>query len=374
MRGLGVALLVAVVALAVVGLPLAGASSAGADHDPIAAVFTSTNSATHNQIVAFERSSGGTLTWVADYSTGGTGTGAALADSGSLALTQDHHWLLAVDAGSNQISVFRVAAHTGGALLTLTDVTGSGGILPVSIAVSGNIVYVLNDGNSISAGNIAGFTLSSGGQLHPLAGATQPLSSSSATGAAQVSFNPTGGLLIVTEKNTNLIDVYDVNRHGVASGPTSYASAGVTPYGFAFSGNHYLVVSEAHSPSVSSFSLSRSTGLQVVSNSVSDLQNAPCWVVVTAGGNLAYISNTASDTLSSFVVSDGGKLTLLQAVAASTAAGPADSAIASQANFLYVYAGGAGELQGFHLNADGTLTWTQTVGGLPVGAEGLVAT
>ena len=69
MRGLGVALLVAVVALAVVALPCrTGASSAGADHDPIAAVFTSTNSATHNQIVAFERSSGGTLTWVADYS------------------------------------------------------------------------------------------------------------------------------------------------------------------------------------------------------------------------------------------------------------------------------------------------------------------
>ncbi|MGC2289576.1 MAG: beta-propeller fold lactonase family protein [Thermoplasmata archaeon] len=373
MKRVGVALLVAVVALAIVALPLAGASSAGADHNPIAAVFVSTNNATHNQIVAYERSSGGKLTWVADYSTGGAGTGATLADSGSLALTQDHHWLLAVDAGSNQISVFQVAAHAGGALLALTDVTGSGGILPVSIAVSGNIVYVLNDGSSISAGNIAGFTLTSGGHLFPLAGATQPLSTSSPTGAAQVSFSPTGGLLVVTEKNTNVIDVYTVNRHGIASGPTSYSSAGVTPYGFAFAGSHHLVVSEAHSPSVSSFSLSRSAGLRVVTNSISDLQNAPCWVVVTAGGNLAFISNTASDTLSSFVVSNGGKLTLLQTVAAPTAAGPADSAIAGQTNFLYVYGGGAGELQGFHVNADGALTWIQTVGGLPVGAEGLVA-
>jgi 6-phosphogluconolactonase len=374
MKPIGVALWVAVVALAVVALPLAGASLVGADHSPIEAVFASTNNAAHNQIVAYERSGDGKLTWVADYSTGGAGTGTALGDSGSLALTADHQWLLAVDAGSNQISVFRVATGTAGALLTLTDVTGSGGLLPVSIAVSGNLVYVLNDGSSISAGNIAGFTLTSAGQLHPLAGATQPLSSSSATGAAQVSFSPKGGFLVVTEKNTNLIDVYTVNRHGIASGPTSYASAGVTPYGFAFAGTHDLVVSEAHSPSVSSFVLSRSTGLRVVSNSISDLQNAPCWVVVTAGGRLAYISNTASDTLSSFVVSGGGKLTLLQAVAAPTAAGPADSTLAGQTNFLYVYDGGAGELQGFHVNADGTLTWIQTVGGLPVGAEGLVAT
>jgi 6-phosphogluconolactonase len=373
MRGVGVAIFVAAVALAVVALPLAGASGPRTDPGPIAAVFTSTNSATHNEIVAFERSGSGALTWVADYSTGGKGTGTALADSGSLVVTSDHRWLLAVDAGSDQVSVFRVATHLGGSLLKLTDVTGSGGILPVSLAVSGDLVYVLNDGNTVSAGNIAGFTLTSSGVLHPLAGSTEPLSTSAATGAAQISFSPTGAFLVVTEKNTNLIDVFTVNRHGIAGPPVSYGSAGVTPYGFAFSNNHNLVVSEAHSPSVSSFSLSRPGGLKVVSNSVSDLQNAPCWVVITANGNVAYISNTASDTLSSFVVSSGGKLTLLQAVAAPTAAGPADSAIAPGTHFLYVYAGGAGDIQAFRVHTDGTLTWIGTVGGLPAGAEGLVA-
>lgn len=374
MKGVGVAILVAVFALSVVALPLAGASSGEHDRGNIAAVFTSTNDPTGNQIVAYERSSGGTLSWVADFATGGTGTGAALADSGALALTSNHRWLLSVDAGSNQISVFRVSTDSNAPLLILADVAASGGVLPVSVAISGNFVYVLNDGNSVTPGDIAGFTLSRGGQLHPITGSTQSLSTSGATGAAQISFNPSGNFLIVTEKATNLLDVYAVNERGVASGATSFASSGSTPYGYDFAGNRHLLVSEAAGGSVSLYTLSRSGGLQIVSGSVSDLQKAPCWVVVTGNERTAFISNTASNTISSFEIGAGGSLSLVQSVAASTDAGPAYMAIAGGSHFLYVYDGGAGEIQAFQIHHDGTLTWVQTVGGLPAGSEGLVAT
>jgi 6-phosphogluconolactonase len=374
MKGVGVAVWVAVLALSLVALPLAGASSWEHGHENKAAVFISTNNATSNQIVAYERSSSGTLTWVGSFSTGGTGTGGALADSGALALTSDNHWLLAVDAGSNQISVFRVNAGWGSSMLSLTDVASSNGILPVSVAISGNIVYALNDGNATTPGNIAGFWLSWNGQLTPIAGSTQSLSTSGATGAAQISFNPAGKFLVVTEKATNLLDVYVVNRHGVASGPTSYPSSGLTPYGFAFAGGRNVVVSEAHQPAVSSYALSRSGSLKVVSASISDLGSAPCWVAVTGDQRTAFISNTGSDTISSFAVGAGGSITLLRAVAAPTDAGPAYSAIAGGSHFFYVFAGGVGEIQAYEIGPHGTLSWVQTVGGLSTGSEGLVAT
>jgi 6-phosphogluconolactonase len=373
MSGVGVAALVAVLALSVLAFPLASASGWTHGGGSGAVVFTSTNDATANQIVAYERSSDGMLTWMGNFATGGTGTGAALADSGALAISADNGWLLAIDAGSNQVSVFSVNTHSIGSMLRLTDLASSGGVLPVSVTISGNIVYVLNDGNSVSPGNIAGFYLE-GGQLHPIPGSTQSLSTSAATGAAQISFSPAGNFLVVTEKNTNLLDVYGVNREGVASPPTTYASSGLTPYGFAFAGFQNLVVSEAHQPAVSSYSLSRSAGLQLVSASVSDGQGAPCWVAVGENGRIAYISNTASDSISTFSVSPGGSLTLIQSVAATTDAGPAYSAISGGGHFFYVVAGGVGEIQGYQIKADGSLYWIQTVGGLPLSDEGLVAT
>ena len=374
MKAVGVAALIGVLAVAVLVLPLAGAENERGGYGGVEAVFQETNGATANQIVAYEASSAGTLTWVGNFGAGGTGTGTALADSGSLALTSNDRWLLAVDAGSNQLSVLRVDTHYGAPLLTLTDTVNSGGVLPVSVAISGSTVYVLNDGNAVTPGNIAGFFLSGWGQLTPIVGSSEPLSTSGATGAAEIAFSPSGGSLVVTEKATNLLDVYTVNRHGVAGGPTSYPSQGTTPYGFAFSGSRHIVVSEAATGSASSYALSRSHGIQVVSVSVSDLNGAPCWVTVSANGAIAFVSNTHSDTISTYAVSRGGALTLTQSVAATTQAGPADMALGSHGQFLYVYDGGAADLQAFHVYGGGSLTSAQTVTGLTAGTEGLVAT
>jgi 6-phosphogluconolactonase len=374
MKAVGVAALLGVLAVAVLVLPLTAADEDRGGVGGVEAIFQETNGVSTNQIVAYEASSTGTLTWVGNFGTGGTGTGAALASSGSLALSSNHRWLLAVDAGSSQLSVLRVDTQVGATLLTLTDTVSSGGALPVSVAVSGSTVYVLNDGTATTPGNIVGFTLSGSGHLTRISGSSQPLSSSGATGAAEIAFNPAGNVLVVTEKATNVLDVYTVNGRGVARGPTSYPSQGTTPYGFAFSGSRHIVVSEATTGSASSYTVSRSHGLKVVSASVSDLNGAPCWVVVSANGRIAFVSNTHSDTISTYSVSKGGALTLTQSVAASTQAGPADMALGSNGQFLYVYDGGAPDLQAFHVGTGGSLSLVQTVTGLTTGTEGLVAT
>ena len=64
----------------------------------------------------------------------------------------------------------------------------SGGSDPVSIAISGNLVYVANAG--ASEPNVTGFSLAPNGVLYPLPDSTVPLPAGS--GPDDVLFDPTG--------------------------------------------------------------------------------------------------------------------------------------------------------------------------------------
>src|SRR6266566_9824000 len=180
------------------------------------AVYTISNQVTGNAVVVFARAGDGTLTPAGSFGTGGTGTGASLGSQGAVTLSDDGRLLFAVNAGSNDVSVFRVNPEG----LSLLSRTPSGGTLPASVTVSRNVAYVLNTGG---AGNISGFTVGSSGGLTPIAGSTKSLSTATA-GPAEVSFSPDGRQLVVTEKGTSLLDVYPVDKNGVAGERTSYTS------------------------------------------------------------------------------------------------------------------------------------------------------
>jgi DNA-binding beta-propeller fold protein YncE len=165
------------------------------------AVYVMTNQAAGNEVLVFDRSADGTLGSPTAHTTGGTGTGSGLGSQGALVLAGSR-WLLAVNAGSDDVSVFRVE-HGG---LTLTDRVASGGDRPISVTAHGSLVYVLNAGG---AGNISGFRLTPHGELTAIAGSTLPLSGA-AVDPAQVEFTPDGSQLVVTEKATNQIVTYAV--------------------------------------------------------------------------------------------------------------------------------------------------------------------
>src|SRR4029077_8432967 len=195
----------------------------------------------------------------------------------------------------------------GSAGLSLASVTPSGGTLPISLSVHGNVLYVLNAGGN---GNISGFRVGSGGTLAPIAGSTQPLSGTN-VGPAEVAFSPDGRQLVVTEKTTNLLDVYRVGANGAAAAPTSVTSAGGTPFGFAFGPRHVLLVSEAAAPgSASSYVLGRNGDLRVASGSVLTHQGAPCWAVVTDDGRFGYTGN-GSGSVSGFSIARDGGISLI---------------------------------------------------------------
>src|SRR5207244_893958 len=137
------------------------------------------------------------------YSTGGRGTGKPhLASQSSVVLSGDGRWLLVTNAGSDDLSLFAVGPDG----LELADRVASGGSGPTSVAVHGDLVYVLNNG----APSIGGFRLEDG-KLRPLGGSTRPLSADDAD-PAQISFSRDGRTLVVTERGTNSISSFTVDE------------------------------------------------------------------------------------------------------------------------------------------------------------------
>src|SRR5258707_15868288 len=109
-KGIGGRLLAATLVL-VSAAALAPAAAQAAGDDP-GAVYVMSNAPAGNAVLVFNRTADGALAPAGSYATGGTGTGAGLGSQGALVVSDDQHWLLAVNAGSNSVSVFEVR-HDG---------------------------------------------------------------------------------------------------------------------------------------------------------------------------------------------------------------------------------------------------------------------
>jgi 6-phosphogluconolactonase len=335
-----------------------------------------------NAIMIFNRSADGLLTAAGMVATGGAGAQAPgggpfdpLASEGSLLLSPDRHFLFAVNAGSNEISVLGV--DPGG--LTLLDKVSSGGQTPISLTINRDLLYVLNAGGTP---NITGFQVSRVGKLWPLAGSTRPLAGGAAAGPAEVGFSPNGDLLVVTEKGTNTIDIYRVDHNGLATGPVAQPSNGLTPFGFAFAQPNILIDAEAFGgapmqAAVSSYRLPASGDLRVLSGSVPDHQTAACWIVVYGTGQYAYTTNTGTHVISGYSMSADGRLTLLNPAGVNADTGPGSNPIdmALTGSLLYVHLNGPNgrSIAGYRIASDGGLIPVTKVDGLPAGAQGIAA-
>jgi 6-phosphogluconolactonase (cycloisomerase 2 family) len=338
------------------------------------AVYTMSNSSSGNAILMFHRAANGTLTAAGSFPTGGVGSGGGLGNQGALILSQNNRWLYAVNAGSNDISVF--AVRTQG--LELTDKVPSGGIQPISLTVDRDLLYVLNAGGD---GNISGFTVQRKGRLAPLPGSTRPLSGSN-TAPAQIAFDPEGEVLVVTEKATNFIDTYVVAEDGLTNGPYVNNSVNATPFGFAFDRRGRLLVSEAvggaaDAGTVSSYNVTANGLLEVISPAVPTTETAVCWVAVTKNGRFAYVTNAGSGSLSAYRIARDGSITLRDADGRTgdTGAGsaPLDIAFSNNNRYIYTLNNGTHSLGAFRVQANGGLVAIPGANGLPIGANGLAA-
>jgi 6-phosphogluconolactonase (cycloisomerase 2 family) len=365
----------AIAAVAALAVP-ANASARGFFHSGSEhVVFVQNDSVTGNQVIAYDRSSSGTLTQAGTYSTGGLGgvlDGSVvdhLASQGSLTYDRHHGLLYAVNAGSNTVSVFSVR----GDRLFLRQLLPSGGTFPVSVAVHDDLVYVVNarDGGSVQGYRVFfGFVLPIRNSLRPLAlpAVTTPEFVST---PGQVAFSPDGSQLLVTTKaNGSAIDVFDVHHGGrLSATPVVNTVPNAVPFAVDFDAAGHLVVTEAGTNALATFSLADDGTIAPIDAKPTN-QNATCWVVQANG--TFYASNAASGSLSSFRSSSTGLLTPVGQTA--TDGGSVDAAVAPDQRTLYVQAGAAGIVDEFHVNGDGSLT---SIGSITVpnavGGEGIVA-
>jgi DNA-binding beta-propeller fold protein YncE len=376
-------------ALAAAALAALGASSAVASADsfggapsPVAVkdrsapVFVQTDNPDGNQVVVYDRSPSGTLSQAGVYDTGGDGGVLAgsvvdhLASQGSLAYDRDTGELYAVNAASNTISVFAVR----GDRLELREVIGSGGTFPVSIAVRGGLVYVLN---ALNGGELQGY-VSFLGRLLALPGSGRALGLNPDEAPqfthtpGQVAFSPDGRHLIVTTKaNGSDIDVYAVGFTGrLSAAPVVTPEPGAVPFAVSFDRAGHLIVANAGTNSLSDLALAGNGALTLL-DQVPTGQEATCWVVADDGR--FYVSNAASASLSVFQSSGGGTvLTLLGNT--HTDGGTVDATVAGDGRFLYVQTGAAGIVDEYAVGAGGALTpiGSVTVPGA-VGGEGIAS-
>jgi 6-phosphogluconolactonase len=323
-------------------------------------VYVQTNDAAGNEVVAFRLGDDGALTQAGRYPTEGKGDGVPhLKSQGSVALEGER--LFVTNAGSDDVSVF-VAAGEGLALLGRTP---SGGGKPTSVAVRGDAAYVLNTGDQP---NVTGFRvgargLEATGEVHSLPGSDP----------AQVGFTPDGRSLLVTDRANDAIVELPVG----GGDPRVHASAGKTPYGFDFTPQGTLVVTEAAGAQVGEASVSSyASGVQPVSRVVKNTRSEVCWAAATRDGRFVYVTNFGDNTISSYRVADDGSVELQDAIAASTnlgSPGIRDEAISGDGRFLYAIDTSARRLYAWRVEEDGSLAEVGSADGLPETVAGLAA-
>jgi 6-phosphogluconolactonase (cycloisomerase 2 family) len=348
-------------------------------------VYVNDNTAPVNSVAAFDRHADGSLTAApgSPFSAGGSGTGHPDASQGSLQLSADGRYLLAVDAGSNQISVLRIRGD-GSLRLARGGVVSSGGVLPVSIAVHGDLVYVANAGHGGS--NYRGFRLRHDGRLAPVPGSAVALPDGAQPG--DVLFNGTGTKLAGTRVGTSQIDSFTVGSGGrLAAAPGSpFPAQGLGPFGSEFRPTQpdQLFVSNAHNAGAGSGTVSAFTDgadgtlAPIGSSPFADLQTAPCWVEITRDGRYLFTVNTASGSISRYRIAPGGALTLLGStpVRSTGGAGAVDARLSPDGRTLYLDESKAGSVGEFAVHGGDLTELPGSPAALPAGAApaGIVVT
>ena len=308
------------------------------------------------------------------FLTGGKGTGKGIGSQGGISIDDRRNRLYVVNTGSNTISSFLIKNNK----LIKASTVSSIGIAPVSLTISndGKLLYVVNTGDKDNVASIAGFRVSNDGKLTFIQDSREPLSTLNPA-PAQIEFDPTNRILVVTEKDTNLIDTFRVDKNsGLPYAFQSTPSSGQTPFGFAFDRNGYLVISEAFggmSSALSSYDTSKKGLKGLISGSImAPEQKAACWVEITKNNRYAYTTNTASNTISSYKLKNG-ELELINAVAEIPGKGPIDLTI-TEDSYLYALNAGDDSITVFKLDKKtGELQKAGEITGLPDGAFGLVS-
>jgi 6-phosphogluconolactonase len=335
-----------------------------------AAVYVQTNEPGANRVLAFRRDADGTLTDLGAFPTGGAGDGVPhLTSQGSVVLSGDGRHLLVTNADSDDLSVFAVTDD--GLELLATEPTG--GRAPKSVADHEGLVYVLNTGEP----SLTGFRFGANG-IERITGSERPLAADA--DPAQVGFVPDGSALVVTERGSDSIVIYEVAPSGVLAEPTAHPSSGATPYGFAFTSGGTLVVTEAFGAetgkaAASSYVLDDG-GISAVTRSIGNGRSEICWAVISKDDRYAFTTNFADGAVSRYAIHPDGSITLEDAMAATAVEGRTglrDEGLTADGRFLYAIDADTQRIFGWEVHDGGSLSSIGSWEGVPATVAGLAA-
>lgn len=402
-------------ALSATTLAQAGAVFVGTNHNN-----TMDSSEPANQIAMYNRAANGSLTLIGYFNTGGQGSGPSkrfagdgLGSAHSVELSQDRRFLFVTNAGSDNVSVFRVMPNS----LVLTDLESTGNgkqsrRFPNSVTQHGDLVYVLN---SADHGSITGFRFNQQrGTLTPIPGSTHQIRANQTYppdtlfNPTQISFTPDGKRLVVTIKDgptaaagVGLIPnftgptgpgrvlVFDVDRNGRTSSNFTQTDLNNTgPFGFSFDRRGNLLIAlfiagPGLSAAAGSFSIGENGALSPITPVVLNGRFDTCWL--ENNGIYAYGANYTSGDISSYTIGSDGSLALLNPIAGVTddlpgtpgantqGSTPLDIRLSPDGQFLYNVLPGSGKVAAWRINSDGSLTKIGEFGGLPKTINGDMA-
>lgn len=351
-----------VIAAAATTAPASAQTTAGPAGSPVVGhAYVNDNTPGVNTIAAFDRHADGTLTAIpgSPFPAGGAGLGRGLGSQGAIQSSPDGRFLLAVDAGSSQISVLRIGAD--GVPEPVGPPVPSGGVQPVSLAVSrAGLVYVANVGAGGS--NYTAFRLHPSGRLTRVPFSTVAVPEGSDVG--DVLLNASGDNLVGTRDTTSLIDSFAVGADGrlTAAAGSPFPAQDLGPIGAEFdpTDGARLYVSNAHAGAgngtVSAFGVARSGALSPIGSSpFADFQTAPCWVEISHDGRYLFAVNTASASVSRYAIQDDGALSLLGTTALRNGTGAVDARLSPDGSTLLI-TGGRGQVLSSLAVSGGDLT------------------
>ena len=328
--------------------------------------------------------------------------------SNSLMLGENRRCLFAVNAGSNTVSSFEAERDR----LRLTGVVdargGLGARFPVSIAVHGSRVYVLNSGDQ---GSVVGFDVRRACELVPIPGGARSLAGITdsfpfpepgevLTTPGQISLSPDGRRLVVSIKGGDVpgpgflpngrVAVFPVGAGGQLGDPTVTPFDATTgrggPFGFVFTDNRTLFVTHANSQSVGTYRLNADYTLSLLSGPFLTGGLAPCWldrkgdiVVVASFGGIPLVGAVpdANGRLDAYRLNSDGTTGPTGEAFDYPAPGPGRSGnhaidVRVVGDYLYFVQPRIGQVGRVTVKSSGALTEAATFGGLAEGVEPFV--
>jgi 6-phosphogluconolactonase (cycloisomerase 2 family) len=362
-------------------------------------VYSISNAVPRNTLTKWVQRSNGTLKKVQTIRTGGSGGlapqpgceppgGCPMLDTQGEVITKGR-LIFVVNPGSDTITSFREKRN---GRLKRVDVQPSMGDFPNSLTVHGRVLYALNSHSD----SIAGFRFARSGEMRRIVNSVRSLAApQSAQGLSprQIGFDRTGNVLVVTRLtplpggiDTFLLNSKDRPGQAIANAPTS-----ALPFGFAFDRYNNLIMSQPAAPpelamagNTASYDLNTETGLLTPIETVTSDGVAPCWVVITRDGRLAFVVNTGGGappaTVARYTLTPTGDLTFLGVTGENNANGDqfvrTDEALSRSGRYLFVLEpaimSDTSEIDIYRVGSDGSLTLVgQTPANLPAGMSGL---